>query len=114
MGDIWTKTLWIYGLATVVSLVIALVIKGVVAVLGRVERRAESATPAPATPAPAAAAPAFDVTADHIAAISAAVYAMVGSHRIVHIEHSRHREGWLAEGRHAQHASHDLGHRGKH
>ena len=112
MGDVWIKTLWIYGLAAVVSLLIALVIKLVVVVLGRAERqRPAAAVPAPS---PAKVSPAFDIAADHIAAISAAVYAMVGSHRIVHIEHSRHREGWLAEGRHAQHASHDLGHRGKH
>lgn len=113
MGDVWIKTLWIYGLAAVVSMLIALVIKLVVVVLGRAERPLPTTTAAPA-PAPATAAPAFDVAADHVAAISAAVSALVGSHRIVHIEHSRHREGWLAEGRHAQHASHDLGHRGKH
>lgn len=113
MGDVWIKTLWIYGLAAVVSMLIALVIKLVVVVLGRAERPLPAATAAQAS-APQKASPAFDIAADHIAAISAAVNAMVGSHRIVHIEHSRHREGWLAEGRHAQHASHDLGHRGKH
>ena len=53
-----------------------------------------------------------DMTADdHIAAISAAI-AVIGDHRIAHIEPAHHGGGWLAEGRAAHHGSHDVGHRG--
>ena len=53
-----------------------------------------------------------DMTADdHIAAISAAI-AVIGAHRIAHIEPAHHGGGWLAEGRAAHHSSHDVGHRG--
>jgi len=53
-----------------------------------------------------------DMTADdHIAAISAAI-AAIGPYRIAHVEPAHHGAGWLAEGRAAQHSSHDVGHRG--
>jgi hypothetical protein len=39
---------------------------------------------------------------------------MVGSHRIVHIDETRRRTGWLAEGRQAHHASHGVEHHPKH
>ena len=55
-----------------------------------------------------------DMTADdHIAAISAAI-AVIGAHRIAHVEPAHHGGEWLAEGRTAQHSSHDVGHRGSH
>ena len=55
-----------------------------------------------------------DMTADdHIAAISAAI-AVIGAHRIAHVEPAHHGGGWRAEGRVAQHSSHDVGHRGSH
>jgi hypothetical protein len=52
-----------------------------------------------------------DMTAeDHVAAISAAVYAMIGSHRIVHIEEARHGPGWVLVGRAAHHAGRPVPH----
>lgn len=54
-----------------------------------------------------------DMTAnDHIAAISAAVAAIVGAHRIVRIDQARQGPAWLAEGRAAHHGSHS--HPGSH
>ncbi len=54
-----------------------------------------------------------DMTADdHIAAISAAVSAVLGAHRIVHIEPAPHGPGWTVGGRAAQHGSHAVAHRG--
>jgi len=56
-----------------------------------------------------------DMTAeDHVAAISAAIAAIVGAHRIVHIEPAHLGGGWLAEGRTAHHGSHDVGHHVSH
>ena len=54
-----------------------------------------------------------DMTAnDHVAAISAAVAAIVGAHRIVRIDQGRQGPAWLAEGRAAHHGSHS--HPGSH
>jgi hypothetical protein len=49
-------------------------------------------------------------TEDHIAAISAAVTAMIGAHRIVHIEPAAHGPGWTVGGRAAHHQSHAVPH----
>ena len=50
---------------------------------------------------------------DHIAAIAAAV-AVIGAHRIAHVEPAHHGAGWLVEGRAAHHGSHDVGHHSSH
>jgi len=56
-----------------------------------------------------------DMTAeDHIAAISAAVTAMIGAHRIVHIETAQHGPGWTVGGRAAHHSSHAVPHHTRH
>lgn len=109
MSDVWMKALYIYGLAIIVSLAVAVVIKVIVVVLNAIERKPAAAPKA----APAPAAPVFDVAADHVAAISAAIYAMLGAHRIVHLEEHR-TPGWVAEGRLAHHASHAVPHHPKH
>jgi hypothetical protein len=95
----------------VVSMLIAAVIKLIVVLLNVLERKPAAAL-APAAPAPApswpAAAKAQEIAADHLAAIGAAVYAVVGAHRIVHIDAAREGSGWSAEGRLAHHASHAM------
>ncbi len=48
----------------------------------------------------------------HIAAISAALAATIGQHRIVHIEPAHNGLGWQAEGRAAHHGSHAIFHPG--
>ncbi|MBL8539319.1 MAG: hypothetical protein JNK68_02990 [Betaproteobacteria bacterium] len=108
MSEVMIKALWIYGLAIVVSLAVAVVIKLIVVILGALERK-PAAAPKPAAAVPA---PALDVVADHVAAISAAVYAMLGAHRIVHIEEQR-QAGWVVEGRLAHHTSHAIQHHPK-
>lgn len=105
MSEVIIRTLWIYGLTIAVSFAVAVVIKVIVVALNMLERK-------PAVPAqPVAIPPAsFVVEADHIAVIAAAVHAMTGAHRIVHIEAAPHQSGWAAEGRQAHHASHTLPH----
>lgn len=105
MSDVIIRTLWIYGLTIIVSLAVAVVIKVIVVALNMLERKpAVPAQPVVIPPAP------FVVEADHIAVIAAAVHAMTGAHRIVHIEAAPHQSGWAAEGRQAHHASHTLPH----
>jgi hypothetical protein len=48
----------------------------------------------------------------HIAAISAALAATIGQHRIVHIEPAHNGLGWQNEGRAAHHGSHAIFHPG--
>ena len=108
MSEVIIKTLWIYGLAIIVSLAVAVVIKVIVVALNMLERKpAEPAQPIAVPPAP------FAVEADHIAVIAAAVHAMTGAHRIVHIETGPHQSGWAAGGRQAHHSSHTLPHHPK-
>jgi hypothetical protein len=102
MSELVVNTLWIYGLAAAVSLLIAALIKLIVVLLGRVDRPA--AVIAPPRARPAAAVEAGDARV--VAAISAAVYACIGEHRIVHIEDAAHGAGWAAEGRAAHHSAH--------
>ncbi|MDH4051190.1 MAG: hypothetical protein OEU93_06385 [Rubrivivax sp.] len=111
MSAVVLKVLWIYGLAAVVSMLIAGIIKLIVVILGRLER-----PPAPQPMrAPAQAAPAAGMPAEHLAAIAAAAQACLGAHRIVHIEDTRSTGRWGAEGRTAQHHSHTVpAHRPKH
>jgi hypothetical protein len=104
MEDIWSKTLLVYGLAIVVSMAMAAVIKLIVVVLNAFEPKSVAAVPARAPVAQ------FDVVGDHVAAIAAAVYATLGSARILHIEPSHRGSEWLAEGRSAQHGSHHIQH----
>lgn len=47
-----------------------------------------------------------DIPIEDVAAIMAAISAMVGEHRILHIEPQQQGAGWLAAGRQAQHQSH--------
>ncbi len=108
MSGLMVKTLGIYLATLVVSLVVALVIKGIVVILGRLERDGSVRAPAPA---PAKAPVAADaIPAEHVAAIADAVSAVIGDHHIVHIEDTHHGSGWRAEGRQAHHASHTIEH----
>ena len=95
------KTFWMFGLAIVVSLLIAAIIKLIVVVLSRIERRPEQ----PALRLPVAA-PAAQVPPEHVAVIAAAAYAVIGGHRILRIEGVRRGAGWAGEGRLAHHTSH--------
>jgi hypothetical protein len=106
MSAVIVKALWIYGLTAVVSMLIAAVIKAIVVLLNMFESR--TAAPVAAVPAATPVPQGPDFAADHIAAISAAVYAAIGAHRIVRIDDSRGGAGWTAEGRLAHHASHAM------
>jgi len=107
MSAIWATTFWMYGLAIVVSMGAAVIIKLIVVALGAVERKT---TVAPAASRPAVAAVVEGVPVEHMAAIAAAICAVVGEHRILRIQDAHRHEGWVAEGRLAHHHSHSLDH----
>lgn len=109
MSEVIIKTLWVYGLAVIVSLGVAVVIKVIVLTLGRLERKPAVVPP----PLPVPQVP-LSIEAHHVAAIAAAVHAMGGAHRVVHIEAAHRHQEWAAEGRQAQHTSHAPPHHPKH
>jgi len=106
MTDLIIKSLGMYGLTIVISMLAALLIKLIVVVIAKSEDRRKKAE----TTAVKAAAPVLtgQVDPNHIAAISAAVYSVLGGHRIVHIEGERSLPGWAAEGKRAVQTSHDV------
>jgi len=105
MIDLLQLTVSLYGLAIVISFLVA----GLIRLIVVVQERYRPPEPAkPRVPArPAAPPPQTGVPAAHIAAISAALAALVGSHRIVHVQ-AMHGRGWSAEGRTQHHTSHNL------
>ena len=99
--DALSQVLLMYGLAILLSLLVAVLIKGIVAVSGWLHRHPTEAVGTPALPAE-------DTARDDIAVIAAAVYAMAGTQRIVHIEDVSRGRTWTASGRAAHYASHHL------
>lgn len=107
MNEVISLSLGVTALAIVISLVVAVLIKGIVMALSLVEG------PPQAMPVAARAPAAGSVPDEHIAAISAAITAVMGSNQILHIE-DRSRGGvWTAEGRMMHHTSHAVSRRPK-
>ena len=99
------KALQIYGIAIAISMLVAVLIKVMVLVTGRLNKPAAPANARPQSPT------ATDRTQSHrhaavpdevIAAISAALAVMTGPHRILHIAPSQ--VSWSLQGRSAQHS----------
>nr|VFJ95606.1 MAG: hypothetical protein BECKH772A_GA0070896_100895 [Candidatus Kentron sp. H]VFJ96410.1 MAG: hypothetical protein BECKH772B_GA0070898_100915 [Candidatus Kentron sp. H]VFK02339.1 MAG: hypothetical protein BECKH772C_GA0070978_100885 [Candidatus Kentron sp. H] len=88
----------VYGLAIVISMLVAVVIRGVVSVLSAVKDKKADVTANPVVVS--------KDDGDHIAAIAAAIWAVAGPHRIVHIESAERGRVWVTEGRLTHHASH--------
>ncbi len=93
------KSLQVYGIAIAVSLIVALLIKALVALTARLERREAVGMPVPlGTVCPVG----EGVPDEDVAALSAAIYVAIGPHRILHIAQSSHR--WASGARAAQHS----------
>lgn len=97
-------SLKIYALAIAISMVVALLIKGVVVVVSLRQKKPQAEKVLTSAVAP-------PEVEGHIAAISAAVYVMTGAHRIVHIRAQGRGAAWTGEGRFAHHTSHSVPHR---
>lgn len=97
-------SLFSYGLMVVIAVLAAVLIRGIVVALASTKKKAAPA--AAATPVSISVEPEVDETAAHVAAIAAAVYAVLGAHRLVHIHEVPRGPGWTATGRLAHHGSH--------
>lgn len=95
----------LYALAIVISLLVAVLIKAVVSALSASQKKsvAKDTKPVETKPAP-------EPAVSDIPAIAAAVYSMIGSHRIVHIEAGNKQGPWIHEGRILHQTSHAVRH----
>ncbi|MEF8732226.1 MAG: hypothetical protein V5B40_10030 [Candidatus Accumulibacter meliphilus] len=96
-------SLQVYGIAIVVSVIVAVLIKVLVVVTARMEKRPEVEVPTGSV-CPVL----LGVPDEDVAALSAAIFAAIGPHRILRISQPTH--GWAVGGRAAQHSSHTPGH----
>ena len=103
MSDLIFLSIQFYGLAIVISFLVAVLIKGIVVALPLMRRREETQAQAPVEP-PAG------VPAEHIAAIAASVAALVGPSHIIHIEDRGRSTVWATEGRMLHQTSHATRH----
>jgi hypothetical protein len=94
------KSLQIYGIAAVIAMLVAVLIKVMVAITGRLEKSATVNEVPQGTVCPVF----LGIPDEDVAALSAAIFAVMGPHHILHISETRH--AWTSQGRAAQHHSH--------
>nr|VFJ46954.1 MAG: hypothetical protein BECKFW1821A_GA0114235_101425 [Candidatus Kentron sp. FW]VFJ56227.1 MAG: hypothetical protein BECKFW1821B_GA0114236_102616 [Candidatus Kentron sp. FW] len=97
----------VYALAIVISLLVAVMIRGVVSTLSALGNKTSATIETPDTIV------VNESNDDHIAAVTAAVWAMVGPYRIVHIEPTDRGRVWATESLLTHHTSHAVGHHSK-
>lgn len=91
-----------YGLMAVIAIISAMFIRLIVVMLARTQAKKQAAP----TPVLVSVTPARDENAAIAAAIGAAVYTMLGAHRLVYIGEARQGAGWTSEIRTRLHTSH--------
>ena len=91
------KSFQVYGIAIVISLLVAVLIKVMVVVTSRMEKakpvEVPTGTVCPIGPG---------VPDEDVAALSAAIYAAIGPHRVLHLAPTSH--SWGSGGRSSQHS----------
>ncbi|MBK8120208.1 MAG: hypothetical protein IPK39_14295 [Sulfuritalea sp.] len=91
------KSFQVYGIAIVISLLVAVLIKVMVVVTSRMEKakpvEVPTGTVCPIGPG---------VPDEDVAALSAAIFAAIGPHRVLHLEPTSH--SWGSGGRSSQHS----------
>lgn len=104
LGSVIGMASFAFGMMTVIALLCAVLIRVIVAVLARAQSaRARAAVP---TPVSVSVTEARDETAAHVAAVAAAVYAVIGAHRLVRIGEPGRSPIWSTLGRTQHQTSH--------
>ena len=110
VSDAITQIIFAFGATIVVAALAAGMIWSVVYILDHLHHRKQAAIPAkPATPVQINVepeAPKEDESARIAAVIGAAVYAVLGAHRLVYIGETTPNTGWAATGRTLHQTSH--------
>ena len=100
VGQAIVTSAQIYGIAIVIAMLVAVLIKVMVFLTGRLEQR----TAAKAVPQGEVCPVFLGIPEEDVAALSAAIFAVIGPHHILHISAPSH--AWSSQGRSAQHTSH--------
>lgn len=108
VGQAIVTALQIYGIAIVIAMLVAVLIKAMVSFTGRFEQRSA----AKAVPQGEVCPVFLGIPEEDVAALSAAIFAVIGPHHILHISGPSH--AWSSQGRSAQHTSHAEHPRSKH
>jgi tellurite resistance protein TehA-like permease len=104
LGSVIGMAGFAFGLMAVIALLCAVMIRVIVAILAKSQSsRAQAAV---ATPVSVSVSEARDETAAHVAAVAAAVYAVVGAHRLVRIGEPGRSPIWSSLGRTQHQTSH--------
>jgi len=111
MGEQVLLSLAFYGLAIIISFVVAVVIKGIVVALPMMGRISAKPQPAP-TPSQTKTTP-QGIPPEHVAAVAGAVASMVKVRHILHIEDHHSGRDWMTEGRMIHQTSHYVPRRGR-
>jgi hypothetical protein len=98
------QMLVVLGITFAVAMLVAAGIKLLVRLTARLELAAGGPEAAKVCPIDEG------IPEDDVAALTAALYAIIGPHRIVHIGGAGHGRSWAAEGRAAHHTSHAVPH----
>jgi hypothetical protein len=105
VGSTIKLSLFAYDLMAVIAGLCAVLIHGIVFLLAQAKTRREKAEPP--KPVLVSVVPARDESAEIAAAIAAAVHAVIGAHRLVHIGPAgQGSSGWTSEIRSRLHTSH--------
>ena len=106
--NVFMYALFAFVLMGLVSMLCAALIRAIVMILaaGKGKQLAKAAAAAAATPVTVSVTPARDQNKEIAAAIAAAVYAVLGAHRLVYIGEARPAVGWTSEIRTRLHTSH--------
>jgi hypothetical protein len=108
MEESMVLTTFAYGMTIVVAMVAAVLIQGIVMALEGAKKtrakRLEAATPVQVAVAPEPSE--LDDATAHVAAITAAIYTVVGAHRLIYIGEARPSYGWTTTGRALHQTSH--------
>jgi branched-subunit amino acid ABC-type transport system permease component len=98
----------VYGITIVIAMLAAVLIKALVVLTARVER----GVAAKSVPQGAVCPVAMGIPDEDVAALTAAIYAAIGPHVVLHI--SPTSRTWSSHGRAAQHTSHAVFQRPQH
>lgn len=108
ISEVVTLSGFAYLMTVVVALLAALMIRGIVLALEGAKRTRQKRV-AQATPVQVAITPEEAQQEDkaaHVAVITAAIYAVIGAHRLIYIGEARPSYGWATTGRALHQTSH--------
>ena len=100
VGQAIVTSFQIYGISIIIAMLVAVLIKVMVTVTGKIEQSRVAVEVPQGEVCPVL----LGIPDEDVAALSAAIFAVMGPHHILHI--SERNRAWSSQGRAAQHSSH--------